>query len=201
MHYSRRRFFCTILLWQRWNKQANGFTLIELLIVVAIATVLSGIAAPSFYEMIRNMALTGAANEITSVLQFARSEALRSNSVLLFTLNENRTWQVIRDVNGNGAHDAGENVLHEGGFSSHINLANSPIPKVTFTPSGIARFNPATGSGGNCRNGDVCICLTAADYPYPRMIRVKKTGRPVIMGGKGSNQANTGNNVSLVCAS
>ncbi|MDR2259919.1 MAG: GspH/FimT family pseudopilin [Azoarcus sp.] len=187
---------------QRRNAPPHGFTLIELLIVIAITAILSSIAAPSFYNMIRNMALTGAATELVSGLQFARAEALRSNSMLLFTLDRNRTWRVIRDANGNGSHDPGEEVLRESSLSDNIDPVEpgKPVPAVIFTASGIARFNPPEGTGGNCRNGDVCICLKATGYPPQRMIRVRKLGRPVILGGKSGEQNSAGSNVMLVCA-
>lgn len=187
---------------QRRNTPPRGFTLIELLIVIAIAAILSSIAAPSFYNMIRNMALTGAATELVSGLQFARAEALRSNSALLFTLDTNRTWRVIRDANGNGGYDSGEEVLRESSLSDNIDPVEpgKPVPGVIFTASGIARFNPPEGTGGNCRNGDVCICLKASGYPPQRMIRVRRLGRPVILGGKNAEQNSAGTNVMLVCA-
>lgn len=187
---------------QRRNAPTRGFTLVELLIVIAISVILAAIAAPSFLNMIRNMALTGAASELVSGLQFARAEALRSNSMLLFTLDTNRTWRIVRDANGNGGHDAGEEVLREGSYSSNIDPVDpgKPVPRVIFTSSGVARFDPPEGSGGNCRNGDVCICLKSANHPQPRMIRVRKLGRPVILGGRLSDQNSAGANVMLVCA-
>ena len=63
----------------RLEYRLGGFSLIELLVALAIASILLGLAAPSFSEIIQNNRLTGQLNHLTSQLLYARSEAVKSN--------------------------------------------------------------------------------------------------------------------------
>jgi prepilin-type N-terminal cleavage/methylation domain-containing protein len=53
-----------------------GLTLIELMVVVAIAAIILGLAAPSFSEYIITQRLRSVHGEVATQLQFARSEAV-----------------------------------------------------------------------------------------------------------------------------
>lgn len=57
-------------------KKAAGFTLTELMIVMALVGILIAIAAPGFGALTRSNRVTVAANELTNLLNYARSEAL-----------------------------------------------------------------------------------------------------------------------------
>jgi len=58
----------------------TGFTLMELLVVIAIASVLTGLAVPSFRDSIRSAEARNAATAFYTALNRARSEAIASNS-------------------------------------------------------------------------------------------------------------------------
>lgn len=60
----------------------RGFTLIELMVVVALAAVLLTLVAPSFNATLARKRLEGAANELASDLQYARSEAAQRNAAV-----------------------------------------------------------------------------------------------------------------------
>jgi type IV fimbrial biogenesis protein FimT len=58
---------------------ARGFTLPELLVTIAVASILLGIAVPSFSGLIVDNRLTTQANDLVSAINFARSEAIKRN--------------------------------------------------------------------------------------------------------------------------
>ena len=65
----------------------RGFTLVELLIVVAVVAVVLTLAAPSFREMIEMQRLRGTSAQLTTDIQFARSEAVSRQEVVQITFN------------------------------------------------------------------------------------------------------------------
>ena len=60
----------------------RGFTLTELLTTLAIVSILSTIAAPSFAQLRLNSARTAAVNQVFHAVFLARSEAIKSNRVV-----------------------------------------------------------------------------------------------------------------------
>jgi prepilin-type N-terminal cleavage/methylation domain-containing protein len=124
----------------------GGFTLIEMLIVVAIAAILAAVAVPSFRTMNRNMAVRGAADELVAGIQFARSEAIRTNRVVSLSLN-GRTWQVFV---GSGEN---QELLREGVYSDLIEERTEALG-LNFSPTGTT-----TLAAGNFL-GSICLSIT-----------------------------------------
>jgi type II secretion system protein H len=184
---------------------SSGFTLVELLIVIAIVAILAALTAPTFENMSRKMALTGAASELASGLQFARSEALRSGKALVFELKTDNSWRIFQDANSNKTYDAGDTLLRENTISTRI----AQIPptaaaiQITYTAGGTAAYTPSTYE--QCeKNKSVCICLRIKDHLdfEPRLVRVNNLGRPSVLGEMSKDQAAgaTSANVKQVCA-
>lgn len=61
---------------RRSSRQAAGLTLIELMVVVAIAVIILGLAAPSFSEYIVTQRVRSVHAQLATDLQLARSEAV-----------------------------------------------------------------------------------------------------------------------------
>jgi type IV fimbrial biogenesis protein FimT len=66
-------------------KRRGGFTVIELLVVVVVVAVLLAVAVPSFREQLARRTLEGAANELSSDLQYARSQSVSRNADVLLS--------------------------------------------------------------------------------------------------------------------
>jgi len=75
------------------HRQA-GFTMVELLIVLAVLTIMSGIAAPNLRGWMRIYQLKSASTELFSNMQLAKASAVR----------ENRPWK-IRFDQANGKYE------------------------------------------------------------------------------------------------
>lgn len=78
-------------------RRTHGFTLIELLVVIALAGVLAALVAPSFNEQIWRRRLEGVATELSTDLQFARTQAVDDRgNVRVMTLST--TQYVVRNA-------------------------------------------------------------------------------------------------------
>lgn len=91
-------------------EKANGFTLLELMITLAIVVILATTAVPSFWQTIQNNRATTQANELTTAINTARSEASkRGQRVRVCPSRDGATcdngndwtigWIVLRDDN------------------------------------------------------------------------------------------------------
>lgn len=82
--------------------RAAGFTLIEALIVVIVLGVLTGLAVPSFRDLMRSQAIKNASFDVFSSLVLARNEAVTRNATVTITPNGGNWaigWQ-ITDASG-----------------------------------------------------------------------------------------------------
>jgi prepilin-type N-terminal cleavage/methylation domain-containing protein len=73
---------------QRIRKlDAAGFTLIELIVVMAIIAIVVGISAPFFTSYYQAMKLRTAADEMATILNSARYQAIKQNTTVCVALN------------------------------------------------------------------------------------------------------------------
>lgn len=73
------------------RRRQSAFTLIELLIVVAVAAVILGLAAPSFQRMIQTERLRGVHAQLVTDLNMARTEAVSRGTFVQFRVQSNTT--------------------------------------------------------------------------------------------------------------
>lgn len=60
------------------NQPARGVTLLELIVAIAVASIVAGIAVPSWTRIIAGNARLAATNQLVGLIQHARSEAIKT---------------------------------------------------------------------------------------------------------------------------
>ncbi|MEJ2099451.1 MAG: GspH/FimT family pseudopilin [Desulfobacterales bacterium] len=133
-------------------RKDSGFSIVELMTVIAIISILAGIAVPSYISWRANSQLNRAALDVYGNLQRAKSEAVKRNALCAVTFSAN-DYTVYMD-NGNLLYDAGEEVISSNPWSEYpgVNLDNTtftdPVNSIAFAPDGLPRKNGnALGSG------------------------------------------------------
>jgi type IV fimbrial biogenesis protein FimT len=144
----------------------RGFTLVELLIVVAVLAVILTLAAPSFREMIEMQRLRGTSAQLTTDIQFARSEAVSRQEVVQISFNagaSGMTCYVVHTCAGpgdgpqtcrcecsapaNGRCSGGRVEIRTVQLPSADGVRVAPIPSQPFSmPPNIVRFDPRNGA-------------------------------------------------------
>lgn len=135
--------------------RTRGFSLIELMVVLAIAAILSAMAAPSFRGLIANTRIQSVASDLQAGLLLARSEAVKRNATVQVVAEEGG-W-----VHGWSVQDADGNVLLAGQVREHI-LVKGSANSFSYLSSGrVSGANlPAFEIVDDLSLGDV-RCLTA----------------------------------------
>jgi type IV fimbrial biogenesis protein FimT len=148
---------------KRCTRQA-GFTMIELMVTMVIVGILAVIAIPAFGEQLARRRLEGVATDLSTDLQFARSQAVANNGVVrLMTLST--TQYVVR------------------------NAANVDLKTVNL-PNGIAATNTVTVAydplRGTATTTNTPINLTSTQTSATMQVDVNIMGRASICSPSGS---------------
>ncbi|MDB5821689.1 MAG: prepilin-type N-terminal cleavage/methylation protein [Herminiimonas sp.] len=96
----------------------SGFTLVELMVTVSISAILLAIGVPSFNSFIVSQRVSAAASDVSTMLTFARSEAIKRNGNVIVT-QKSGGWQ-----NGWTTQSSGNTVGQQEAFSN-LAIANS----------------------------------------------------------------------------
>ena len=156
--------------------------MIEMMVVVAVLAIVLSIALPNLNMMIANTQIRSVAESVRNGLQLARTEAVKRNESVRFTLNADSSWQlgcvtVVADLDGDGQDDCPAVItqkgVREGGgntvtiagagqatFTSLGTLvAGATLALVNFTSNtaGTKPLRITLGTGGNARMCDPSI--------------------------------------------
>ena len=165
------------------KRTVEGFTIIELMLAVALVAVLLGIGVPSFSRLIESNRLTTQINEFSTALNLARSEALKRSRRISLCRSVNGTscntaggggyhtgWLVFVDTDGDGALDAGEDLLRAG-------QALSAASTLRGTGSGnLDNYVSFLSSGLASEAGEFILCKND-DKTKARALFMTPTGR------------------------
>lgn len=144
----------------------GGFTLVEMMVVVSLMAVLASVAVPSFNGLIADQRVRAGASVLQENLWFARSEAIKRNRNVSFTVtslaagwnvllqNPDNTTTVLRAQDGvTGLQTA---------FSSGTSATFQYNPYGRLGGGGAAlKITVTDSSGGNAR----CLSFDTANRP------------------------------------
>lgn len=150
--------------------KAQGFTLVELMTAIAVLSILLSVALPSFENMLLSGRLRSYANELVASVYLARSEAIKTNSVVRLCASSNGTscdgswgqgWVVLR------SNDA---VVQAHGALADGYVINAGATTLSFK---------ATGIGATQTSLTVCKATPSAG-DHERVVTISATGRPSV---------------------
>ena len=154
-------------------KRNRGFTVIELLVVVAILSILMGVAAPSLRDLLMNATVTSQANDLMSAFATARSEAIRrgvrtaictsTNGTSCTNSNWHEGWIVFTDADANGAVDAGSPPLKVQPTTDGQNTLTSAGHGTNGAGSRFVAFSPV----GSLAGGLATVTGVGSEWSYP----------------------------------
>lgn len=126
------------------SAQNDGFSLIELIVTLSVLGILLGLAAPNVSAFYRSQLVISQANEMISLLSFARSEAIRRNTSVTLCRADNATAETCATSAGTWSYwlVLGNNTVISRGFvTSRGQLAqtsNLHNDQINFGADGLA---------------------------------------------------------------
>lgn len=155
----------------------SGFTLVELMITVVIASILMGLAAPSFVNFVKNNRLSSQANGLMADLAFTRSEAVKRGANITIC----RASDPFAACTGSaGPWSTGWIVIDGAGQVLRLHQALDGQNTLTGTGT-LADQTAYTGTGlitlGAAQSFSLCDDRLAS---YGRLIQISITGRAAI---------------------
>jgi len=166
------------------------------MITVAIAAILVILGIPAFNSTIKQNRLATQVNEIVTMFNLARSEAVkRGNTVSVCTTSDqascddDATWAqgaiIFSDLNGDGSVDDDDVIIRVTDAmsgNSTVDYAGFGGDTIQFLPTGRT----------NSQNGTFTLCDSTADDEYARAIILSATGRARLYINSGDSLSCTG---------
>lgn len=161
---------------------ATGVTLVELLVVLALAGILLGTAAPAYQHILQRQRLRAAVTDLVAAIDLTRSQAIaRGTIVMLAPLDAGGVdwrggWVVFVDANGNRRPDLDESVVFQRG----------PLPAgvkigVSFSSKAPPAYVAYNGAGRSCSASNSLAArwgtLSLALGDNARNIKINMLGR------------------------
>lgn len=133
----------------------HGFTLIELMVTLAVLAIVLSIGMPDIQQFIRNSRMTTQTNDLVTLLNLARSQAIHEGHRAELCISANQQscsagswsdgWLVWVDRNDNNTLDADEVSRVGAPISLHtttqaLNSADTDFTTIAFQPTGFAQL-------------------------------------------------------------
>ena len=123
-----------------YKNRSYGFSMIELILVVAVISILTTMAAPSFRPLMDKWRIDQTVDSMKSTIYFARSEGIKRNGKIAVQKMTNQQapgcklaetnqdwgcgWFVFEDVNEDGRWQTSEEIFQSTSISPHVNVTH-----------------------------------------------------------------------------
>ena len=165
------------------NHSQEGFTIIELMITLLVASILVGIAVPSFQTFIKRNQADTLQSRVASAVATARTEAASRNTFVSMCASDNGTacggswnngWIIYENPDNNAVKHADEIAIevfsHSGGstfsFVQGQNTGNN-LSQITFNQQGFL---------AGVQTVVVTVCEPGGDVKYARGLFINASG-------------------------
>lgn len=162
----------------RLTSRITGFTILELMMTLAILSIVLGAGVPALLDLARDQRLRGAAQESYGLLQYARSDALRSGNdrFVVWSSAENGAWCAVvstrNDCNCLTEDCSIDGVLRQQQSADFLDVE---LAAASFAAGSYTRFDSLRGlAEGNA--GSVRYQLNTPNSPVLRVV-VSALGR------------------------
>jgi len=167
----------------------SGFTLLELMTTILVASILLGIAIPSFREMSAGNRLTTQANDVVAGMNLSRSEAIKRNTTVTFCRTATAADTACVTSTGDWLNwivrTSGGTVIRKGSVSTYnstLSLKSTLTnDQVSFGSDGLAR----TG-GALVNNQTVTVCVSNLSTSNKRVVTLGAGSRLSTTSGAGT---------------
>lgn len=158
----------------------RGFTLIELLVTLTVLAIVVGLGLPGLRDFTLNNRRVAAVNEMVASMALSRTEAISRNMTVSMCPSSDGTgcggvgwsdgWIVFSDVDGDGAVDAGGDIVIKAVEALEGLQVKSPElgAGLTYRPNGRVRAR-----------GQFVFC-DPRGATHARVVQLDVIGRPVV---------------------
>ncbi|MBQ5948731.1 GspH/FimT family pseudopilin [Massilia sp. ST3] len=133
------------------RRRHRGFSLSELTVVLGIAAIAAGMAAPNLHSLLQAQQLRSAAGDLSGAIAFARAQAIARNETVKLVPNDaagedwTRGWTVFVDRDGDRAPGPDDELL-----AVHPALPHGMQADYAFTSPAPPQYIAYNGAGRSC---------------------------------------------------
>jgi type IV fimbrial biogenesis protein FimT len=168
----------------------SGFTLVELLITIVVVSILLAAGAPAVKDFIKNNRVTGQVNGHISIIQQARSEALKRGTNMVICASDDQAsctgkdtwtdgWILFSDLNLNDAPDVGTGKCLDTEDCIVATRTRLPSGSILTSDVDFVRFLP-TGLSGAGAAVDFTLKAKNCEKDQARKVTITPQGHTLV---------------------